>query len=504
MPNLQTLPIELHENISSYLLPRDTGALALSCKLLFHSLGPNNQLLWYRLLSRGISQLVALQLDGVETQSSWVSDLVSYYGEFDGTGRKNYWVEACGVFSGQPRVRGCRLCLNVSLRGMDREIRYPIAEGPVYVTKRYCRDCFGDWFVYIRRFKDRYPDIKIPNALTFPGPHSGDKNRVLPIYAAIERIQQSCGVPYEIALKPSNRFISKWVHYGRDRKEAIQLDYTVKLAVEVFKREYKHIQIGLPLKEVYTMLTEDLVSVIISPNASWKTILGFASAAGEGIVEAWKILFCSGDGDDGGDDGRIAEATNIILDQIFSKLFCKPDDFRPELIPFPQCQVLKNLMNNLMGNDGALSWLIKFSSLHYPEDENADEDENNDSQYPQIRCYWCLKQNNGIETGAEDDLFGQYDSTYLTICEKWIMTHVMTVHRDRLWVRPKGRAYEEWKLGTAGPLIGRVRVDEDAPLYIQELLGTKVDFEKEEMEEIPPEEVKYYDEFITESTYFLL
>ncbi|KAF3089038.1 hypothetical protein TWF102_009755 [Orbilia oligospora] len=148
MPTLQTLPLDLHEKISSYLIPRDIGSLALSCKPLFHYLGPDNRLLWHHLLARGVAA-------GPKGYPAGYPKLLeahaASYKIFDNSGARDYWSEACCIFSGN-KAWGCRLCLAISMRGSDREISHPTKKG-VRVKKRYCRGCAVDWFVQVRKFK---------------------------------------------------------------------------------------------------------------------------------------------------------------------------------------------------------------------------------------------------------------------------------------------------------------------------------------------------------------
>ncbi|EGX52614.1 hypothetical protein AOL_s00007g397 [Orbilia oligospora ATCC 24927] len=495
MPTLQTLPLELHEKISSYLIPRDIGSLALSCKPLFHYLGPDNRLLWHHLLARGAAA-------GLKSYPAGYHKLLAEahaasYKVFDDSGARDYWSEACCIFSGN-MAEGCRLCLAISMRGSDREITHPTKKG-VRVTKKYCKRCAVDWFVQVRKFKSRYPEIKLPVTSTLPG-FGTSSHGVVAIWIAIRHIEdQSRGVPYEIARTPSNRFIASWVHQGRPRTEAIQLDEAVKFVVEIYKREYKHIQIIISDKKLYAVFTNCLELENFCPSIA-EVFCFEQSGFGAVIVEISKML---GAGDDN-DSRKAAEelATNIAIERILSKMFCKPDDFHPERLSAPNCILLAMEMSSALENK-ALSWLLKFSCLYSPpykvnDDEEGGDDGEYDGDDEKAVCYWCLREAKGgkRETNSsfkfmKDDLGGVNSIS----CD-WIVTHVMTAHREMLWVRPKGRMHELQ--------ICAGQLTEESESEVEELLGTKFNFENEELEDIPAESVGHDGEFLTESTYFVM
>ncbi|KAF3182578.1 hypothetical protein TWF225_006482 [Orbilia oligospora] len=402
MPTLQTLPLELHERISSYLIPRDIGSLALSCKPLFHYLGPDNRLLWHHLLARGVAA-------GPKSYPAGYPKLLeahaASYKVFDDSGARDYWSEACCIFSGN-KAWGCRLCLAISMRGSDREISHPTKKG-VQVKKRYCRGCAVDWFVQVRKFKSRYPEIKLPVTSTLPGFGTSSYD-VVAIWIAIRHIEdQSRGVPYEIARTPSNRFIASWVHQGRPRTEAIQLDEAVNFIVGIYKREYKHIQIIISDKKLYAVLTNCLELETFCPDMAMAFCFEW-SGFGAVVVEISKMLGASA-GDDNDNDSRKAAmelATNTAMERILWKMFCKPDDFNPKCLPTPNCIILAKEMSSTLENK-ALSWLLKFSYLYFPpykvndDEEGDDDDEYDDGDDEKVVCYWCLREAEGGKTNPE-------------------------------------------------------------------------------------------------------
>ncbi|KAF3212389.1 hypothetical protein TWF106_005498 [Orbilia oligospora] len=490
MPTLQTLPLELHEKISSYLIPRDIGSLALSCRPLFHYLGPDNRLLWHHLLARGAAA-------GPKSYPAGYPKLLEAhaisYKVFDESGARDYWSEACCIFSGD-KAWGCRLCLAISMRSSDREITHPAKKG-VRATKRYCKRCAVDWFVQVRKFKSRYPEIKLPATSTLPG-FGTSRYDVVAIWAAIRHIEdQIRGVPYEIARTPSNRFIASWVHQGRPRTEAIQLDEAVNFVVGIYKREYKHIQIIISDKKLYAVLTNCLELETFCPDIA-EVFCFEQSGFGAVIFEISKMLGAGGDNDSRKDATELA--TNTAMEGILWKMFCRPDDFHPEALTAPNCIILAMEMSSALENK-ALSWLLKFSYLYFPP-YKVNDDEYDDGDDEKVLCYWCLRETEGEKTDLEangsfefmKNNSGEVDS----ISDDWIVTHVMTAHREMLWVRPKGRMHELQ--------ICEGQPTEESESEVEELLGTKFDFEAEELEEIPAESVGYDGEFLTGSTYFVM
>ncbi|KAF3171499.1 hypothetical protein TWF788_009718 [Orbilia oligospora] len=422
MPTLQTLPLELHEKISSYLIPRDIGSLALSCRPLFHYLGPDNRLLWHHLLARGAAA-------GPKSYPAGYPKLLEAhaisYKVFDESGARDYWSEACCIFSGD-KAWGCRLCLAISMRSSDREITHPAKKG---------------------RFES------------------------------------------------SNRFIASWVHQGRPRTEAIQLDEAVNFVVGIYKREYKHIQIIISDKKLYAVLTNCLELETFCPDIA-EVFCFEQSGFGAVIFEISKMLGAGGDNDSRKDATELA--TNTAMERILWKMFCRPDDFHPEALTAPNCIIVAMEMSSALENK-ALSWLLKFSYLYFPP-YKVNDDEYDDGDDEKVLCYWCLRETEGEKTDLEangsfefmKNNSGEVDS----ISDDWIVTHVMTAHREMLWVRPKGRMHELQ--------ICEGQPTEESESEVEELLGTKFDFEAEELEEIPAESVGYDGELLTGSTYFVM
>ncbi|KAK6498774.1 hypothetical protein TWF481_011347 [Arthrobotrys musiformis] len=545
--NIQTLPSEVHGEISTYLIPQDTACLALSCKSLFRSLGPNNGLLWYRLLSRGAQQV---ELDSWVSPEivSWVADISTSYKELDPTGGRNYWAEALEVFSGNDkrpqadedffsegyhsRYVGyrCRLCLRVHVpSGVDRGvIAYRTDEGAT-VVKKYCQNCLDDWFVRgFDKLKKRYPEIKFPASLAIPPLREGyEEHCFFPIHAVIRCIQEQSrgGVPYEITRKPSNRFIEKWVYKLGDEKEAILLDEAVKFALEVYKKVYKHLLLVISVEELYEILTKFLVQDVLCPSDpeevfshNWDGIYagqyGINAGIGGGIVELSKALSRR----DISDSERVAEATNIAVERVISKVLCKPDETQlANDDPKSQFGILAEAMIRALEcytSTHPLSWLRKFSIFYYPywyssyADAWASEDPDSYGVAVNLKCYWCLRQGSSegfAETVSreedEEDYFEKSNTPeeqgYLS--EYWIFTHVFSAHREMLWTRPKRRVYEDYEVIRIG------LKSSDGTRYEPEEAPEEVDPDQEEMEEIDPSEVPGYEwEFLTKSTYFIM
>ncbi|KAF3149977.1 hypothetical protein TWF569_004888 [Orbilia oligospora] len=213
-------------------------------------------------------------------------------------------------------------------------------------------------------------------------------------------------------------------------------------------------------------------------------------------------------GDDNDNDSRKAAmelATNTAMERILWKMFCKPDDFHPKCLPTPNSIILAKEMSSTLENK-ALSWLLKFSYLYFPpykvndDEEGDDDDEYDDGDDEKVVCYWCLREAEGEKTDPEANSSFEFMKGNLggvdSISDDWITTHVMTAHREMLWVRPKGRMHELQICGG--------QPTEESESEVKELLGTKFDFETEELEEIPAESVGYDGEFLTGSTYFVM
>ncbi|KAK6523763.1 hypothetical protein TWF281_001735 [Arthrobotrys megalospora] len=475
MVTIKSLPNELHGAISTYLLPRDIASLSLSCKSLYSSLGPQNQRLWYRLLSRKLYKY------GICPQPGQPS-----YKEFDTSGNINYWREACDVFSGRV-THSCQLCVRVEGGSFFRKITYPVDKG-VKVMERYCWQCYNEWFIDLPTFKTYYPEIDILSTSVLLGPfaESGGLSPadlpVIPIYKAIKRIEeQNPGVPYETIRTPTHRLIANWVYRGRDRQEAERLARAIEFVVNIYKREYRHLQVFLSPGEVHDMLAKSLDDKTKHVSSQ--------PAVSEELVGISKLLVT----DEGHD---ISEANEIAAIQILFKYLCPSNDFHPEKLPSPDCQFLASVMEgNCIGTsriewgaptDTPLNWLLKYSHVYFPTE---------DSVGTEVRCYWCLRKNKGEDT--DDNRYkvynpggGEYIST------KWIMTHVMVEHREMVWMRPKSRILTDCKFEG-----GWSKVYFEPETGLGELKGTTIDFE-EELEEVP--EMEYEKEFFTKSKYFVM
>ncbi|KAK6352492.1 hypothetical protein TWF730_009317 [Orbilia blumenaviensis] len=486
---LQTLPLELHETISTYLIPQDIAALSLSCKSLLYSLGPNNQLLWYRLAARG--------LPAAEQPEP-----------FTDTGERDYWREACDMFRG---LRwGCMLCLKIEEpAGQGFEEAEDAVEKTLRVVKLYCQNCYCDWFVDLEKFGTRYPEIKIPIELTLKTPYSKDRF-IVPIPTAIKQIEAQGKIPYDQARTASNRFIENWVYKGRPRSEAINLARAITFAIEeVYIKRYKHIQIALAPEELYDCFARVLVRKIISPKEflddgdddddyddddEKNKSAYFLPDVGSEIVKISEILTISES--DGGDiDGNttaaygVEKARKLALDGIFSRIFCPPDDFRPENLADPDRRLLALKMGDAA--EGALWWLCNFPFLYRgAEDPNYYTDKYMEWRDGGEFCYWCLRENGWVKN--QKNGFYRFNpgraSQGNQIHKDWIMTHAMTAHKDLLWVMPK----------ELGRPIRKEFSKQDRNTELESLQNCH------ELEEIPKWKVVHLDRLLSKSSYFVM
>ncbi|KAK6530795.1 hypothetical protein TWF281_007632 [Arthrobotrys megalospora] len=447
MATLLTLPLELQEKITTYLLPPDAAVLSFTCRALNHHLGRDNQVFWYNLHRRSNPETITTLDPKVDYRSI-----------------------AIDVFSGRIE-RICRICLK----------RYPSKIGVTFgdLDEQYCVPCHSDWFVEIEAFKNRFPEVQAPNPTLNPYlPRRSNHQPVIPITRAIRLVEKHHGTSYEFANSPQYRLRFRTTFLGI-KKEAEFIHKALVFMRDIYKQQYRQLLPFLGPEEYCDTLADCFYDFIVKECPEPRNYLTPPRIVAKDIMEISRHLignFWTSR------ENSLNEATKLV-NTVHRLLFGNPNKFDPKTLELPRTYVLIGRLRNF-GNSGMLLYHMRHK--YGPSDDNQNE------ILPNARCYWCLRTQkrenteNGIRTPPwidPDDINRKVQP------EVRFAVHILVHHPECMWKRAKGT-----NIFSGGCPAGEGKEIVSRWLGIVKtyrVLEAPLDIENEELEDIPEDLLPY-------------
>ncbi|KAF3119751.1 hypothetical protein TWF569_003605 [Orbilia oligospora] len=527
MATLQTVPTEIHLHIAKLLLPCDVAALALTCQTLKRRLGHENHFFWYNLLRSGYdSNPTNTRLRA----ASWLGGRIKFGGFRPEN--KDYWAEAIGIISGKSD-HGCSSCLATASMRKFEEYSYfayfPVSRPGIVddgerLMRRYCHQCFSEWHIDLEFFEATHPLVPLPatvgiqisreGGITSAQDFIGAKlKRIIPITTATKAIEDFYGLKFEIANSIPHRFRARWSRIRGEYDAQLVID-ALNFIKDIYQQNYKHLQVVMTPETYYKRFSDSLLYFILSDK--FRTVLlgrelnnvHASDAASSDLYneftipplsiaeETMKISRLLAQG------SRGRSIATELANNFHVRLFGNPEKFEPQTLIHPWSMVLKmELIRSTSGTVfhpvGVFTWHILYTYLYFMSESNG-------YQKDWIRCYWCLRQNNGRDT--EDNRYNQEDvNMYLS--ESWIVIHNLVYHPELVRKRPKNPIHDHCTVfsGNSNVYIlnwdGTRSISYDSE-QIRKFRAERPIFEEEELEDVPEEIIQSREDRISTSRYF--
>ncbi|KAK6511023.1 hypothetical protein TWF506_010107 [Arthrobotrys conoides] len=506
MATLQTVPPEIHHHITEFLFACDVAALALSCRTLKRRLGHENQFFWYNRLHKRDEDIVRNFRIVIKSKPD----------EFQPEDR-DYWAEATGILSGKSDY-GCRSCLATPIMEHFAEYHcfayFPVSRPGVLddgerLRRRYCHACFLQWHIELDSFTNAHSTVPLPAVIGIrvsredelsgsPLYDGASLKRFIPITTAIKAIEASPGLKFEIANSIPHRFRARWSR-ARGEYDAQLVDGALNFLKDIYRQKYKHLHVVISPDAYYKRFSDSLARYILLnyPAADRENAYTLGDLTMPPLSIAEKVIKISRLLIQGAKEQSMAAE---LADDLHVRLFCRPDKFEVQTLTYPCVMVLKaDLSYSCFGMVtrpiGVFTWHILYTYLYFNSKPTGYERRC-------IRCYWCLRQNNGRDT--EDNRYDE-DAADSELSERWIVVHNLVHHPELVRKRPRNKAHDRCTVLSGNNNIFMVHwtgTIYNDPSEAQEFRKERPVFENEELEDVPEGVLRFRGDRISTSRYF--
>ncbi|KAK6517418.1 hypothetical protein TWF281_004075 [Arthrobotrys megalospora] len=469
MVTLLALPLELKEEIASYLVARDVAALALGCRALKQELGDGNQDFWFR------------RLRSIFINHQAAEDETKFEFSQPRSEKINYWAKAISILSGKENINTCGICTQPFESTKSLRLRKPWASHDLgsailssgeTVEGKCCSACLSNWFTTAKTIRGTFPEISLSTIQSFctsyfhgfyrqPGPAAQSLELVISIPTLFRLVKDVYGIEYGMAVTPSHRLKAYWAKI-RGECEAETVGRALDFMKDIYTRKYRHLHIAMTPEAYYQTFHLSLWDKVVR-GKRYNTFTNSSLTIANDILRISELLCEAG-------TSRRVEAEEIA-DALHTRFFCEPGHFDIRTLAPKDKRILWPYLNGLGHNDRAFEWHAIYTNLYFDTASGCCD---------RIRCYWCLRGNGGKDTEDNRYTYAHPGRSLWPRESECITIHIITHHQNFMWKRPKNKILRDYYYSASWQRVLSRKTERP-----YSGTGPRPSFENEELEDLP-------------------